>query len=123
MSPTLGVWLLKLDLITIANGLTLGLSDPVGRDCSGPCVERIHQGFAGTRWNGQGWTDFPHFICAAPAVANLELIDELELVENAGNVGAHFRTGLTDGLAGHKNVGEVRGDSVLAASGNGVFRG
>ena len=47
--------------------------------------------------------------------ANLKLIDELGLVQNAGDTGAYFRKALTDALAGHRNVGEVRGDGLMAA--------
>src|SRR5690606_40248683 len=56
-----------------------------------------------------------HPICAAAGVANLKLIDDLGLVENAARVGAHFRTALGDALAGHAHVGEVRGDGLMAA--------
>ena len=42
-----------------------------------------------------------------PAVANLELIDELDLVANAGKVGEWFRRRLADALSDHRHVGEV----------------
>jgi L-2,4-diaminobutyrate transaminase len=64
---------------------------------------------------GHGWTYSAHPICAAAGVANLRLIDELSLVQNAGTIGAHFRRGLADALAGHAHVGEVRGDGLMAA--------
>jgi len=64
---------------------------------------------------GHGWTYSAHPLCAAAGVANLELIDELGLVENAGKVGAYLNAGLRDALANHRHVGEVRGDGMLAA--------
>ena len=64
---------------------------------------------------GHGWTYSAHPICAAAGVANLELIDELGLVENAGKTGAYFRSELAKALADHKHVGEVRGDGLMAA--------
>jgi L-2,4-diaminobutyrate transaminase len=64
---------------------------------------------------GHGWTYSAHPLCAAAGVANLELIDELGLVDNAREVGAHFRKGISDALADHAHVGEVRGDGLLAA--------
>jgi L-2,4-diaminobutyrate transaminase len=64
---------------------------------------------------GHGWTYSAHPVCAAAGVANLRLIDELGLVQNAGDTGAYFRKALTDALAGHRNVGEVRGDGLMAA--------
>ena len=54
-------------------------------------------------------------ICAAAGVANLELIDELGLVENAGATGAYFRSELAKAVGDHRNVGEVRGDGLMAA--------
>ena len=64
---------------------------------------------------GHGWTYSAHPLCAAAGVANLELIDELNLVNNAADTGAYFRKQLADAVAGHQNVGEVRGDGMLAA--------
>ena len=64
---------------------------------------------------GHGWTYSAHPLCAAAGVANLELIDELNLVRNARETGAYFRQGLTDALADHPLVGEVRGEGLLAA--------
>jgi L-2,4-diaminobutyrate transaminase len=48
-------------------------------------------------------------------VANLELIDEMDLVTNARETGAYFRAELAKAVGGHKNVGDVRGDGLLAA--------
>lgn len=64
---------------------------------------------------GHGWTYSAHPICAAAGVANLKLIDELKLVENAGSTGAYFRDALQGALGGHKHVGEVRGEGLMAA--------
>ncbi|TIO38246.1 MAG: aminotransferase class III-fold pyridoxal phosphate-dependent enzyme, partial [Mesorhizobium sp.] len=62
-----------------------------------------------------GWTYSAHPICVAAGVANLELIDEMDLVRNAGETGAYFRAELTKAVGDHRNVGEVRGDGMLAA--------
>ena len=51
----------------------------------------------------------------AAGVANLELIDEMDLVTNAGETGAYFRAELAKAVGGHRHVGEVRGDGMLAA--------
>ena len=64
---------------------------------------------------GHGWTYSAHPICAAAGVANLQLIDELKLVENAGSTGAYFRKALQDVLGDHKHVGEIRGEGLMAA--------
>jgi len=64
---------------------------------------------------GHGWTYSAHPIGAAAGVANLELIDSLGLVENAGEVGAYLNTRMSEALAGHPNVAEVRGAGMLCA--------
>ena len=64
---------------------------------------------------GDGWTCSGCPICAAAGVANLELTDKLDLVPNAGETGLYFRTKLAKALAAHANVGDVRGNGLLAA--------
>jgi len=64
---------------------------------------------------GHGWTYSSHPLCTAAAIANLELVDSLGLVENAKLTGAYFKQALTDALGGHRIVGEVRGEGLAAA--------
>jgi L-2,4-diaminobutyrate transaminase len=64
---------------------------------------------------GHGWTYSAHPIGAAAGVANLRLIDDLNLVQNAGETGAYFNAAMRDALAGHAHVGEVRGEGMLCA--------
>jgi len=103
------------DLITIAKGLTSAYAPLSGVIVSDRVWQVLVKGSDQLGAIGHGWTYSAHPICAAAGVANLELIDELGLVENAGSVGAYFRAGLVDALANHKHVGEVRGDGMLAA--------
>jgi L-2,4-diaminobutyrate transaminase len=106
---------IKPDLITIAKGLTSAYAPLSGVIVSDRMWQVLVQG--SDQWGaiGHGWTYSAHPICAAAGVANLQLIDELDLVTKAGDIGAYFRGQLVDALAGHKNVGEVRGDGLLAA--------
>ena len=103
------------DIITIAKGLTSAyapLSSSIVSDKVWSVLER------GTDENGpigHGWTYSAHPIGAAAGVANLELIDRLGLVENAGEVGAYLNTRMSEALAGHPNVAEVRGAGMLCA--------
>ena len=64
---------------------------------------------------GHGWTYSAHPIGAAAGVANLKLIDELGLVDNARDVGAYFLTTMREALARQPIVGEVRGEGLLCA--------
>ena len=64
---------------------------------------------------GHGWTYSAHPIGAAAGVANLKLIDDLNLVTNAGEVGAYLNTSMQQVLGDHPNVGDVRGEGMLCA--------
>jgi L-2,4-diaminobutyrate transaminase len=103
------------DLITIAKGLTSAYAPLSGSIVSNRMWDVLVQGSDQLGPIGHGWTYSAHPVCAAAGVANLRLIDELGLVQNAGDTGAYFRKALTDALAGHRNVGEVRGDGLMAA--------
>lgn len=103
------------DLITIAKGLTSAYAPLSGSIVSQAMWDVLVQGSDQFGPIGHGWTYSAHPICAAAGVANLKLIDEMNLVQNAGETGAYFRAGLADALAGHANVGDVRGDGLIAA--------
>lgn len=103
------------DLITIAKGLTSAYAPLSGSIVADRMWQVLVQGSDQMGPIGHGWTYSAHPICAAAGVANLKLIDELGLVGNAGEVGTYFRKGLADALAHHPNVGEVRGDGLMAA--------
>ena len=103
------------DLITIAKGLTSAYAPLSGSIVSDRMWQVLVDGADKMGAIGHGWTYSAHPICAAAGVANLELIDELGLVENAGSTGAYLRNELSKAVAGHRNVGEVRGDGLMAA--------
>lgn len=106
---------IKPDLITIAKGLTSAYAPLSGVIVADAMWQVLVQGSDTLGPIGHGWTYSAHPICAAAGVANLELIDELGLVENAGSTGAYFREELAKAVGGHANVGDVRGDGMLAA--------
>jgi L-2,4-diaminobutyrate transaminase len=106
---------MESDLITIAKGLTSAYAPLSGVIVSDKVWRVLVEGSDKLGSLGHGWTYSAHPICTAAGIANLELIDELDLVRNAGETGAYFRNGLTAALADHAHVGEVRGDGLLAA--------
>lgn len=106
---------IRPDLITVAKGLTSAYAPLSGVIVSDSMWQVLVQGSDQLGPIGHGWTYSAHPICAAAGVANLELIDELGLVENAGETGAYFRAELARAVAGHRNVGDVRGDGMMAA--------
>lgn len=103
------------DLITIAKGLTSAYAPLSGVIVAEKFWRVLEQGSDEFGPIGHGWTYSSHPLCAAAGVANLELVDELDLVRNAGEVGAYFNTALKETVGGHRHVGEVRGEGLLAA--------
>lgn len=106
---------IKPDLITIAKGLTSAYLPLSGTIVSEKVWDVLVKGSDQLGAIGHGWTYSAHPLCAAAGVANLDLIDKLDLIENVRTVGAHFRETLAAALSDHGNVGEVRGDGLLAA--------
>ncbi|SMF17812.1 L-2,4-diaminobutyrate transaminase [Azospirillum oryzae] len=106
---------IKPDLITIAKGLTSAYAPLSGVIVGDRVWKVLEQGSDQLGPIGHGWTYSAHPLCAAAGVANLELIDKLDLVTNAGETGGYFRAALADALGGHPMVGEVRGEGMLAA--------
>jgi L-2,4-diaminobutyrate transaminase len=106
---------IRPDIITIAKGLTSAYA-PLSGSIIGDKVWKVLE--KGTDENGpigHGWTYSAHPIGAAAGVANLRLLDSLDLVANAGTTGAYLNAALRDALGGHPNVGDVRGEGMLAA--------
>ncbi|MBP0581041.1 aspartate aminotransferase family protein [Labrys sp. LIt4] len=106
---------IKPDLITIAKGLTSAYAPLSGVIVSEKVWRILEKGSDEFGPIGHGWTYSSHPLCAAAGVANLELVDELDLVANAGSVGAYFKQALTDALGAHNHVGEIRGEGLMAA--------
>lgn len=106
---------MKPDIITIAKGLTSAYA-PLSGSIIG---EKVWEGLMrGTDENGpigHGWTYSAHPIGAAAGVANLKLVDELGLVENAGKTGAVLNRLIREAVGDHPHVGEVRGEGLLCA--------
>jgi L-2,4-diaminobutyrate transaminase len=106
---------LKPDLITIAKGLTSAYAPLSGSIVSDRMWEVLERGTDEFGPFGHGWTYSAHPICAAAGVANLKLLDDQNLVANAGNVGAYLNETMAAALGGHTHVGEVRGTGMLCA--------
>ena len=103
------------DIITIAKGLTSAYAPLSGSIVSDRVWQVLMQGTDEFGPIGHGWTYSAHPISAAAGVANLKLIDEMNLVANAGEVGGYFTKALRDAVGDHRHVGEVRGAGMLAA--------
>ncbi|MGF1629478.1 MAG: aspartate aminotransferase family protein [Kiloniellaceae bacterium] len=106
---------IRPDIITSAKGLTSAYA-PLSASIIG---DKVWQVLArGTDENGaigHGWTYSAHPIGAAAGVANLKLVDDLDLVANARVTGAYFNKAMEKAVGGHPHVGEVRGEGMLCA--------
>ncbi len=106
---------IKPDIITIAKGLTSAYAPLSGSIIGDDVWKVLEQGTDENGPIGHGWTYSAHPIGAAAGVANLKLLDERGLVENAGSVGEYLSRSMSEALADHPNVGEVRGEGLLCA--------
>ncbi|MBY6157557.1 aspartate aminotransferase family protein [Pseudooceanicola nitratireducens] len=106
---------MRPDLITIAKGLTSAYAPLSGSIVGDKMWKVLEQGTDENGPIGHGWTYSAHPIGAAAGVANLKLIDDLKLVENAGRVGKILNDALRDAVGGHAHVAEVRGEGMIAA--------
>jgi len=106
---------LKPDLITIAKGLTSAYAPLSGSIVSDKMWKVLEQGTDENGPIGHGWTYSAHPIGAAAGVANLKLLDELDLIANNREVGGYLNRTMTEALGDHPHVGEVRGEGMLCA--------
>ena len=106
---------LEADIITIAKGLTSAYAPLSGSIIGERMWKVLEQGTDENGPIGHGWTYSAHPIGAAAGVANLKLIDDLDLVANAGSVGAYLNSSMKEALADHPHVGDVRGEGLLCA--------
>jgi len=99
------------DLMAIAKGLSSGYLPIGGVVVSDRVAEGLEQG---GDFN-HGYTYSGHPVCAAAALANIEIMQREQIVENAGNTLApHFQERLSR-LAAHPFVGQIRGTGMLGA--------
>ena len=106
---------IEADIITIAKGLTSAYAPLSGSIISDKMWKVLEQGTDENGPIGHGWTYSAHPIGAAAGVANLKLIDELNLIENAASVGAYLRQSMQEALGDHAHVGDIRGEGMLCA--------
>ena len=106
---------IKPDLITIAKGLTSAYAPLSGSIVGDKMWKVLEQGTDENGPIGHGWTYSAHPVGAAAGVANLKLLDDLNLIRNAGEVGTYLNAQMRAALADHPNVGEVRGEGMLCA--------
>ena len=106
---------LSPDIITIAKGLTSAYAPLSGSIVSDKVWKVLEEGTDENGPIGHGWTYSAHPIGAAAGIANLDLIDRLGLVTNAGETGAYLNSIMREAVSDHPHVGDVRGEGMLCA--------
>jgi len=106
---------IKPDLITVAKGLTSAYAPLSGVIVGEKVWDVIDKGSQEFGPMGHGWTYSGHPICAAAALANLDILERENLAQNAADVGAYLQQQLHAAFDSHPLVGEVRGAGMLAA--------
>ncbi len=106
---------MESDIITIAKGLTSAYAPLSGSIVSDRVWKVLEQGTDEHGAFGHGWTYSAHPLGAAAGIANLKLIDELGLVDNAGETGRYLNAAMSAAFAEHPHVGDIRGEGMLCA--------
>ena len=106
-----GLWNLDPDLITLAKGITSGYLPLGATMVSDEITDVIHSG----GYFAHGFTYSGHPTSAAAALANLNTIESLGLVERVrSDVGPYFQEKLHS-FAEHPAVAEIRGLGLIGA--------
>ena len=109
------VYGIEPDLISIGKGLTSGYQPLSGVLVGDKVWQVLQQGSDTYGQFAHGYTFSGHPVCAAAALANLDIIEREKLTENAANVGAYFLQRLRGEFTDRPYVAEVRGAGLLAA--------
>ncbi|MEI8292969.1 MAG: aminotransferase [bacterium] len=105
------LWNLDPDIITLAKGITSGYLPLGATMVSDEIAETLFQG----GYFAHGFTYSGHPTSAAAALANLETIESLGLIERVrDDVGPYFQKRL-HALTDHPAVGEARGEMLIGA--------
>lgn len=103
------------DLMTVAKGLTSGYLPLSGVLVGARVWDVLEQGSERLGPIGHGYTYSAHPLCAAAALANLDIIEREGLTANARDTGAYFQEQLHAAFDDHPLVGEARGVGLLGA--------
>jgi adenosylmethionine-8-amino-7-oxononanoate aminotransferase len=107
-------WNVRPDLVSIAKGVTSGYFPLGGAIASNEVFETIKTNLPSFLPFLHGFTYNNHPVGCAAGLANLKIIEDQKLVENAANMGAYLKDRLK-GLYDHKSVGDIRSIGLMAA--------
>jgi putrescine aminotransferase len=105
------LWDLDPDLICLAKGITSGYL-PLGATMMS---DEIAEAMLAGGYFAHGFTYSGHPTCAAAALANLEVIENLKLIPKVkDDIGPYFQSKLQE-MLGHPAVSEARGTGLIGA--------
>jgi taurine-pyruvate aminotransferase len=108
-------WGVVPDIMTLAKGISSGYIPLAATAVSDAVFDAFKGEPADNVQFNQISTYGGHPVACAVGLANLDLIDELALVENAAQMGKRLRAGLLELQKRHPVVGDVRGKGLLNA--------
>ena len=117
----LGAWFgselynIKPDMITTAKGITSGYFPLSASFITEEIWDVVKQGSAKYGNFAHGYTYAGHPIGAAVAIANLDIIEQEDLIQRAADNGAYFHALLAARFSQDNFVGQVRGKGMIAA--------
>ncbi|MFA5885648.1 MAG: aspartate aminotransferase family protein [Acidimicrobiia bacterium] len=101
------------DLVTLAKGITSGYV-PLGASViSDHVYDTIANGLHEQMPISHGFTYSGHPTCCAAALANIDLIERDNLVQNAADVGEYLQAKMKERLSRFETVGEIRGVGLM----------
>ncbi|RWI83854.1 MAG: aminotransferase class III-fold pyridoxal phosphate-dependent enzyme [Mesorhizobium sp.] len=106
---------MRPNLVTIAKGLSSAYLPISGSIIGDRVWSVLEEGSEKNGPIGHGWTYSGHTLCAAAALANIQLLKERNIEEHVQDVGPYWLSRMKTALEGHPIVGEVRGVGILAA--------
>ncbi len=102
------------DMMATAKGLTSGYFPLSAAFISADISDMLVEGSRQLGAFSHGYTYSGHPVGCAVALANLELIDNEQLVNNAAQSGAYLQRQLKERLGSHTHIDEIRGQGLLA---------
>ena len=106
---------IRPDIMTVAKGLTSGYLPLSGSIVNDKVWAVLEDGTDKYGPIGHGWTYSGHALGAAAALANLDIIERENLMQNTNEVGAYFQERMHATFDEHPLVGEFRGVTLLGA--------
>ena len=110
-----GVYGMDPDLLTFAKGVTSGYFPVSGLAVSQGVWDVLADASPEVGAFAHGFTYSGHPVGGAIGLANIAVLEAEGLVANAAAVGAYFKQALSERLAEHPFVGDIRGEGLILA--------